>query len=146
MKKVIAGKAYNTETAVNIGSFESNINSSHWTSEKLYRKKTGEFFIHGEGGTLTQYAQNIGNNQWTVGEKIIPISYEVAEKWTQKHLDSDVYQSFFGDIAEDDTKKIVGISIRASTHEKIKKTTSMKNISISEYIENLVLQDLSEKE
>lgn len=54
MKKIINGKKYDTETA---GLICEHDNGRSWTDfyfykECLYKKKTGEFFIHEEGGLL----------------------------------------------------------------------------------------------
>jgi len=56
MKKIINGKKYDTETATKLGEdcrgYRGDID--FW-SEELYRKKTGEFFLYGEGGARSQY-------------------------------------------------------------------------------------------
>lgn len=46
MKKIIAGKMYNTETAKRVAKYESTygITDFHWFREVLYKKKTNEFF------------------------------------------------------------------------------------------------------
>lgn len=50
MKKIIDGKMYNTETAKECGTWDNCEYGFNRVEETLYRKKTGEFFIHGEGG------------------------------------------------------------------------------------------------
>jgi len=55
MKKIINGKRYDTETAQLIGSASySNRTDFRFWSEELYRKKTGEFFLYGEGGPASK--------------------------------------------------------------------------------------------
>lgn len=73
MRKVINGKLYDIETATRIarrqygtpGDFE-------YISETLYQKETGELFLHGEGGAMSRYSEQCGNNSRTGGEAIIP--------------------------------------------------------------------------
>ena len=56
MNKVIRGKRYNTETAKLVGTWEANEpeNSDFWEKEELYQKRSGEFFLIGQGGAQTQ--------------------------------------------------------------------------------------------
>lgn len=101
MKKIINGKKYNTDTAVIIG-YHSNgyySNNFNYVEESLYRKKTGEFFLHGEGGAMTKYAKSSGDN-WGYGEMIIPLTEQEARSWAEKNLDCDEYENAFGEVAE----------------------------------------------
>lgn len=53
MKKIINGKKYDTESAQEICSRSSgHYGDFHRVAETLYRKKTGEFFLYGEGYRL----------------------------------------------------------------------------------------------
>ena len=75
MKKVISGRRYDTDTAKKVGEASySNCSDFHYWSEELYRKKTGEYFLFGEGGALSKYQQEVGQNEWTGGKEIIPLS------------------------------------------------------------------------
>ncbi len=101
MKKIINGKKYDTNTARFIGyagySYPGDL--SFWL-ERLYRKKTGEFFLHGVGGAMSKYAHRAGLNEWSGGEEIIPLSPEEARKWAEEHLNADEYELAFGKIEE----------------------------------------------
>ena len=59
MKKIINGKMYNTETAKEIGSWNNGRYRSdfYYVGETLYKKKTGELFVFGEGGAASRYAE-----------------------------------------------------------------------------------------
>lgn len=102
MKKIINGKMYDTDTAKKIG-FRSNGGSwrdfSH-LEETLFRKKNGEFFLFGEGGAMTKYSVSCGQNEWSGGEKIVPMTYEEASDWAERYLDADEYTAIFGDVSE----------------------------------------------
>lgn len=95
MKKIINGKVYDTDKARELG-IDGGGDSFHSWSETLYQKRTGEFFLHGEGGPMTKYAVSIGQNQWSGGEKIIPLDVEAARQWAEEHLDADDYEEIFG--------------------------------------------------
>ena len=142
MKKIINGKKYDTETAKEVGRWynDQNYNDFNSFSEKLYRKRTGEFFLFGEGNANTKYAENIGNNSWGSGEEIIPLSFEKAMSWAEKNLSSEEYEESFGEIKEDESKRVVGISLTVAAHEKIKRMASETGISISELLENFITE------
>lgn len=140
MKKIIAGKVYDTETAKELAYWENmaDVRDFHQFSERLYRKKTGEFFLHGEGGPLTQYAQTVGTNSWSGGERIMPLTFAEARKWAEDHLDGEEYEEIFGAVTEDESRVQVCYSLAASTVETIKRRAAEGGISASEYIDKLV--------
>ena len=105
MKKIINGKRYDTETAQFIGSASySNRTDFYFWSEELYRKKTGEFFLHCEGGPGSKYGRQTKQNTWSGGEQIIPLTLAEAKKWGEKYLDADKYEEVFGRIEEGKTQ------------------------------------------
>lgn len=101
MKKIINGKKYNTATAKELYTMSSGARSDFGhVSETLYIKKTGEYFLYGEGGPMSRYAQSAGQNCWTGGEAITPITEAEARKWGEKHMDGDEYEAVFGEVEE----------------------------------------------
>jgi hypothetical protein len=123
MKRIIDGKKYDTETAYMVGQWENmyDVSNFHYYSESLYRKRTGEYFLYGEGGAMSKYAETIGQNEWQGGEKIIPLTYDNARKWAEEHLGVDVYESEFGEVSEDDTTIAVTVRVPQSTKDAIDK-------------------------
>lgn len=137
MKKIINGKKYDTETAQRVAGWDNGRygDFSH-CSEELYRKRTGEFFIYGEGGPMSRYARSCGQNEWCGGEEIIPLNYDAARKWAEEHLDADEYEDIFGEVAEDDSKVSATFRLSASTLELIKRRAAEQGLSLSEYVES----------
>lgn len=141
MKKIINGRIYDTNTAKELGKDDQTYgNFSDW-EETLYRKSTGEYFLHGEGGPQTKYAQQVGENSWTGGEKIIPLSIESAQKWAEEHLEADDYERIFGIIEENEDGKKTTVSIRLSDAAitRLNNLAAEKKTSKSDVIENLIL-------
>lgn len=140
MKKIIGGRKYDTNTAEYLANASySNRNDFAYWSEDLYRKRTGEYFIHGEGGAMSRYAEAIDQNSWTGGEKIRPISEDAAKAWAEQHLTADEYERIFGAVKEDSTeKKTVSFSLKLSTIERIKSQAAKMGIPMSEYIDIIV--------
>ena len=101
MKKIINRKMYDTETAKEIKTWENGYypRDYHYYYETLYCKHTGEFFLYGEGGPLSKYAERCGNYR-TGGECITPYSTEDAMDWVAMYGNADLYIELFGDVAE----------------------------------------------
>lgn len=138
MKKIINGKRYDTQTAKLVGSTSySTPGSLDYWSEDLYRKKTGEFFMHGQGGPMSKYLERIGENEWSYGHEIRPISPERAQEWAEKYLDADEYEAIFGKVEED--KVQVSTWIEESIKEEIDKLRDEQGLTIADIIKAGVL-------
>ena len=138
MKKIIGGKVYDSDTARYVGSWDNGNfpNDLYYCAEELYCKKTGEYFLIGAGGAASKYSVGIGNNNWSGDTQIIPLTYDAAKEWAEKGLDADDYIAEFGEIAEDDTKRVVTINITTSLYESVKRTASERGTTISALIED----------
>ena len=140
MKKIINNKAYDTDTAKELGSWSNMADYGNFSqfSETLYRKKTGEFFLYGEGGPMTKYAVAEGQNSWRGGSRIMPLSFQEARAWAEEHLDGDEYEQIFGEVSEDDSRVQVCYSLSAQAAETVKRRAAELGISASSYIESLI--------
>ena len=140
MKKIINGKVYDTATAKKCGEYEPNPYRSdfNWYCEELYQKKTGEFFLYGEGNAASPYSKSCGQNEWCGSESIKPLTYAEAQCWAEKHMDGDDYITIFGDPEENAERTVISISIRKDTHEKLKRAAAKAGKTVSEYIEGLI--------
>lgn len=139
MKKIINGKIYDTNSAERVGDWDNGRNGDFsYCSEELYRKRTGEFFLYGEGGAQSKYSKSCGNNSWSGSEMIIPLSYEAAKKWAEEHLNGDAYESIFGEVEEDDSHTRLTLSVSASAVERAKRSAAQAGLSLSAYIESLI--------
>lgn len=135
MKRIIKGKQYNTETAERVGQWDNGhfTNDFNYCSEDLYRKRTGEFFLHGEGGAMSMYSSNEGNNSgWC--EQIIPLTYHEAQEWAEKHLTGDEYEEIFGEVSEDDSRVSLNLSMKTAEAEIIKRNAAQEGMTVSAYI------------
>ena len=108
MKKIINGRKYDTETATLIGfdSYSNYRDFNHW-EEWLYKKRNGEFFLYGSGGPNSKYSVRVDMNSWSGGSKIIPLTYNSAKEWAEKHLNVDEYEGAFGKIEEGQNELMV---------------------------------------
>ena len=119
MNKRINGLRYDTKTAREMASYQYSYPSDHkWYSETLYKKNTGEFFLHGQGGPSSKYHEEIGRSARCEGEKIVPLSFENAKKWAEVHLDADEYGIIFYTAEEADVKEKSQISLWVTEEQK----------------------------
>lgn len=85
--------------------------------DDLYRKRNGEYFLHGQGHALTKWACSYGDmSGW--GEEIVPMTEEEAREWAEKHLDGEEYEEIFGAIEEDEADL-------ASTLKQLRQSTGL---------------------
>lgn len=136
MKKIIKNKVYDTGKAQKCGEYESTPyrNDFHYFCEALYRKKTGEFFLHGEGNAASKYARSCGQNERCGGEKIVPLTYEAAQQWAEEHLDGDSYIEIFGELEEDGSTEVLSISMPASVAAKIRQLAGQEGKTLSAFL------------
>ena len=133
MKRIIRGKLYDTDKAKEVGSWQNmqDVRNLHHFTESLFQKRTGEFFLHGQGGPMTQYAEAIGQNSWKGGERIMPMSYEEARAWAEEHLDADKYGEVFGLPAEDAGDVALHVKIPADLDARVRALASARGLSLA---------------
>ena len=139
MKKIIDGKRYDTEKAKAIGSDSySNRRDFNFWEETLYQKRTGEFFLMGEGGPASKYAESIGQNQWSGGSKLIPMSFDSAKEWAEKHLDADTYEAVFGVIEETADRQTVTFSLQKDAIEILKRIAAQTGKAQADMVSDMI--------
>ncbi len=101
MVKIIKKKLYNTDTAKEVASYDNgcSLGDFHHIHETLYRKKTGEFFLHGSGGAMTEYS-DFKYGCWSGGERIVPLTEEQTKVWVTAFCNADTYIALFGEVEE----------------------------------------------
>lgn len=140
MKKIINGKKYDTETAELLHEWHNveYVTDFDYYSEELYRKRTGEYFLYGEGNARSKYAKAIGNNSWGGGEIIQPLTYEAARQWMEDHATADEYEAVFGEASEDGEDVAVTFRISTAARERLRKASEKTGKTQSAIIESLI--------
>lgn len=137
MVKIIKGRKYDTNTAREVGSYS---NAGGWRDfshfeETLYCKRTGEYFLFGEGGPMTKYRETVGQNEWSGGSKIIPMDYDEAREWAEKNLSAEEYEAEFGEVEEDDSRATLTITLPAAMIDALKREAVERHLTLSAWIE-----------
>lgn len=101
MKKVINGRLYDTNTAIEIGSWENGANymDVNYVIETLYKTHNGEYFLYAFGyafgGPNNIYANRCGFNGKCSGSMIALLTEDEARKFAEEKLTADEYLSEF---------------------------------------------------
>lgn len=139
MRKIIRKKVYDTETARRVGSEWDNgysVSDFGYCAEQLYRKKTGEYFLHGEGGAQSKYARSCGRTAWCGGEAIIPLTYEAAREWAEEHLETEEYEAEFG-TPDEDERYDLHTKISMAAWQTMSRAASAEGITVAAVIERM---------
>lgn len=138
MRKIINGKRYDTETAREVGAHANGMLASDlsYVCETLYVKRNGEYFLHGEGGAMSKYAQSYGNGSWGGGERIMPLSYEAAQEWSELNLDAVEYESEFAVVEDEDTCQMT-CYVKGTTLALIRRAAQREGATIGGVVDRL---------
>jgi hypothetical protein len=139
MKKIINNKVYDTDTAMLVARADhDNIKDAtgNTCKQALYRKKTGELFVHLESGTsLTLHS--VLQSDYRQGRGIYPLTYEQAKKWAEDELSADIWEHIFGESDEDVALNLI---ISAAASAKLKKAAAQNGISLRAQLERWILE------
>lgn len=140
MKKIIGGRVYDTDTARELGIWTNTWDHRSWTyeHESLYQKRTGEYFLFGEGGPQTKYAESTSDNQWSGGQKILPLSLAKAREWAEKHLTADEYEAAFGLPDEDAEDVALYVKVPAVLMAKLRARAAEAGKSVTEIVNGIL--------
>lgn len=137
MKKIINGRLYDTDKAAYLGYdlYAGPRDFAYWR-EELYRKRTGEFFLYGQGGPCSKYAvASVTGSGWDGGEKIIPLAYDKARQWAEDHLSAEAYGEIFGLPADDAGDVTISASLPASLIARARQRAQEQQTSLTAVIE-----------
>lgn len=141
MRKIIRGRMYNTETAQRIGSWDNGMSGGdlEYTSETLYRKRTGEFFLDGCGGARSRYAE-VDGNMMAPGNRIVPMTFDQAREWAEEHLTPEKYESAFGAVDADAGKQYFNCGLEAPVMKLLKTAAARDERSMGDIIAQLIVE------
>jgi hypothetical protein len=95
MRRIINGKAYDTDTAEFIaGRSEGHGGDFRYLKEDLYRTDKGTWFLSGSGGAATKYRQPVDFNGWTGGSGVLALTTDEARDWLEAYA-NDLVEEYF---------------------------------------------------
>lgn len=103
MKRVINGKLYDTATATEVADISPNgfyRGDFRWEDTTLYRTPRGRFFIAGEGGALSRWAERVGQNGSCGGSGLQVLDEHDARAMVERFCSAEEYEEYFGKAEE----------------------------------------------
>lgn len=142
MKKIINNKLYDTATAKKLAEWDENgTDPLNYIAEALYRKKTGEFFVFGDGGANTKYARIGRLKVFEPGSAILPMSHEQAKEWALDRLPKNEYDDIFGDMIDDDgSTTVTSIRLPSALLETVRRRAQEKDETTAEFIRAAIVE------
>ena len=142
MKKIINNKLYDTATAKKLAEWDENgTDPLNYIAEALYRKKTGEFFVFGDGGANTKYARIGRLKNFEPGSAILPMSLEQAKGWALDRLPKNEYDDIFGDMIDDDgSTTVTSIRLPSALLETVRRRAQEKDETTAEFIRAAIVE------
>ena len=103
MKAIINGLRYDTDNAEKVHAWTNGLarGDLRFRTKTLYRTRGGRWFIHHEGGPMTDLAQRVGDGTITGGEKIEPVSEDDAFRFLVTHGGEEAAERYFADQVQD---------------------------------------------
>lgn len=152
MRKVINGRTYNTETSKVIGGWDNgrSYNDFECCEETLYKNTKGAYFLYGEGGPMSKYAKSAGQNSWTGGSAITPMTASEAQEWAEEHLTADEYEAEFGvqeEAAPSDlaTRERVNMTINTELMTRLRARSAETGVPMSRMLDKAIMEILKEQ-
>jgi len=102
MQQVIDRKLYDTDQAEQIVRYAplTDRGDFNYLIETLYKTTNGEYFLHGDGGAATKWAEKI-SNQRTPSEGIQLLTDNEALDWCEERaIDGEIVVEEFGYLIE----------------------------------------------
>lgn len=141
MKKITNGVLCNTETARLLGEMEymSNPSDKSWYCERLYKTKTGKYFLYGYGNWGSPYAKPTGNGGYKDGENIVLFpTPSAAREWAEKKINPDAYIAVFGE-PEEDGEVDIKVTITTQARAKLDAERDRTGETLSAIVDRVIM-------
>ncbi len=100
MLRIINGKRYNTETAIDVLALElprvDSRSDFRWEDTEMYLTKKGQWFLAGQGNAMSRWARQSGSNTYGPGSGIQLISPDEARSILEDHGQTELIEQYFG--------------------------------------------------
>lgn len=93
---------------------------------------------------MSRYAETIGQNQWSGGTKIMPLSLTKAREWAEEHLTGDEYEQIFGLPDEDAEPETLYVQMPAQLMARIKARAAGEGTSVAELVRRVMEREMGE--
>lgn len=131
MRKRINNKIFDTDSAELLATYKGGS-----CVERLFRKRTGQYFLHGIGNEDSSYAVWNGNSV-SGGEQIIPMTEIDAKEWASLHLTQSDYDRIFN--PTECARTSVMLSLPTHAAHVLKKAARERGMTASAVVARLIM-------
>jgi len=87
MRRVVKGRVIDTERMVKLAEVRfGSVNDYNYVWETLfYDPESKLLYLYGRGGAASRYAEAVGVNQWSEGEKLMKITKGLVLQWLEEN-------------------------------------------------------------
>ena len=87
MRRVVKGRVIDTERMTKLAEVKfGNLTDYNYVRESLfYDPDSKSFYLYGRGGAASRYAEPVGINQWSEGEKLLRLTKGLALLWLEEN-------------------------------------------------------------
>lgn len=144
MRKVVNGRVYDTDTAQLVCEWDNGEMPTGlaYVCHGLYRKKTGEFFLHVHGGPATSWAKPTETGGTRGAEHVVLATYDEARELVERNADADVYEELFG-LADDESTVVITVrGVDARAKALLDREASRTGRTLGEILSDCILSKL----
>ena len=143
VRRIIGGRVYDTSTSRLIGAVERGERGAPgWYRSALYRKRTGEVYIHEEGGAASPVASDLGGGVYGPGEIIRPLRYEEAQEWARDHLKAEEAARLYRDARSE--RGPLGIKAAPETRERLRRAAARYGRRQGDILDDIIIRCIGE--
>jgi len=106
MKEIVDGQLFDTDAddVQSIATYQpvADRGDFRFLREELHKTASGQYFLAGEGGPMTDYRKQVGSGEYTGSSEIKPLSDDEAFQWMQSQdIATEIILDEFGDRVEE---------------------------------------------
>lgn len=135
MRRIINNLIYDTDKAKFVGEeVHKEPDSDIVVSQKLYRKKTGEYFFH-----LEVHAGTFDHSE------IMPVSYSIARSWAFNYAEIPVFSKEFQTQTDPGSTSTAGFTVSATVMQALREEARERKMSLSSLVGEILSDYVGKK-
>lgn len=71
---------------------------------------------------------------------LIPLTFGAARDWAEEHLSAEKYEAIFGEVTEDDSRRLISLSLPATAADTLKRLAAETGRTQSDLVAEMILK------
>jgi hypothetical protein len=148
MKRIIAGRTYDTETARLITEYSHGYpGDTSYYRERLYSTPRNAFYLTCHGGVRSHYAYGYRDGQLRAGDDIIPLTDEEVLRWLEDHERTQEIEDLFGKQPDaGEATAVICFRVSPEVKGRVVQTAAKSGHDVQSWLEMVVAEALKHYE